>query len=1067
VTAGNGGGTGSSGSAFGSGLFLQGNGTLTVSPGAGQTQAISDVIADRNGSGGGTGSYALTKNGAGTTTLSATNTYSGTTTIDAGTLQIGNGLNTGTLGSGAVTNNASLSFNRSDTVTVGNAIGGSGSVTQAGTGTLILSGSSTYSGGTTISSGTLQVTNGLNLGTGSVTNNGVLQVNPGSGGSDALSQSIGGTGALTKLGSNTLIVTGNNSYSGTTTNSGGILQVGLGSLGDSGTLGAGNVVNNGSLVINRNSTLTIAGNISGTGVISKLGTGTLVLSGSNTSGGSLAIFSGIVQIGDGGTSGTLSGNGVTNNATLAFNRTDDVLVVSDLIVGSGAVTQAGTGKTTLTANNRYTGITTISAGTLQIGNGGAAGTLGDDGTTAGVVVNDGALIFNRNNTLAVNNAIGGSGSVTQAGSGITVLNGTNSYTGGTTVSAGILQLGSNNVLASTGALTVGAGGTFDLNGKTQTIGDLTGTGAITLGSGSLTAGTATGTTSFTGAISGIGGSFTKQGSGMLILSGANTYTGATTINDGALSVNGSIASNTTVNAGGTLMGSGTITGTVAVAGTIAPGNSIGTLSITGPYTQTGSYTVEVNSAGQSDLISITGAATLTGGTVAVQAAAGTYARNTAYTILTASGGLGGTSYAGVTSNFAFLTPSLSYTPTAVLLTLISSANSFQSGAQTPNQQAVGMALDQAAPNATGDFANILNALYSLDTSQGPKVLDALSGQAYAGFSSLLLQSAQLFMNSFQIQAGGGGLGGGAGLPGSTYQALRPDGDACAQTCDVEPLWGVWGGGMGAFGTISGNPSANGFTYNLGGFIAGLDRRFAPGFRAGVATGFNAASLQPQGLPGTGTSNTLQLALYGAFNDGPIYIDALAGYGHTDNRMTRPIVVPGLPFRSAQGYTTANTFFGQLETGYKLAVAPAFGGFVMPFARLQASTSTQNGFSETGADSLNLTVAARTTQSLRTVFGAQFGAGIDAPWREKLNLTLRFGWSHEFGDQSRPVTASFAGAPAIGFTTFGTEAPRDGAVLGFGASTAVAERTSLYLRYDGDLAGSNTSHVFNAGVRLTW
>jgi len=273
--------------------------------------------------------------------------------------------------------------------------------------------------------------------------------------------------------------------------------------------------------------------------------------------------------------------------------------------------------------------------------------------------------------------------------------------------------------------------------------------------------------------------------------------------------------------------------------------------------------------------------------------------------------------------------------------------------------------------------------------------------------------------------------------------------------------------MGAFGTVAGDGNGNGLSYNLGGFIAGLDRKFAPGFRAGVAAGFNAASLYSVGQPGTGTSNTLQFALYGEYLADAFYLDALAGYGHSDNRMTRPLVIPGLPYRAAQGYTTANTFFGQLEAGYKLAVAPSFGGFVTPFARLQASTSTQSGFSETGADSLNLTVAAQTTQSLRTVMGAQLGAGIDAPWREKLNTVVRLGWSHEFADASRPVNAAFAGAPTVGFTTFGASAPRDGVVLGLGANTQVAERTNVYLRYDGDLAGGNTNHVLSAGLRYVW
>src|SRR6202012_2003769 len=206
-------------------------------------------------------------------------------------------------------------------------------------------------------------------------------------------------------------------------------------------------------------------------------------------------------------------------------------------------------------------------------------------------------------------------------------------------------------------------------------------------------------------------------------------------------------------------------------------------------------------------------------------------------------------------------------------------------------------------------------------------------------------------------------------------------------------------------------------------------RFAPGGRGGVTTGFRAASLSSVGAPGYGTSNTLQFALYGEYAPGPFYLDALGGYGHSDNRMSRPITIPGLPFRLSQGYTTANTFFGQLEAGYKIPVAPSFGGFVTPFARLQASTSTQQGFSESGADSLDLTVAQQTTNALRTVLGAQLGAGIDAPWHEKLDLTFRLGWSHEFDDLTRPVTAAFAGAPALSFTTYGATAPRDGAVIG--------------------------------------
>ena len=113
------------------------------------------------------------------------------------------------------------------------------------------------------------------------------------------------------------------------------------------------------------------------------------------------------------------------------------------------------------------------------------------------------------------------------------------------------------------------------------------------------------------------------------------------------------------------------------------------------------------------------------------------------------------------------------------------------------------------------------------------------------------------------------------------------------------------------------------------------------------------------------------------------------------------------------------------------------------------------------------VASQTTNSLRSVLGAQLGAAIDTGWHDKLDLVLRLGWSHEYADTDRPVSAAFAGAPAPTFTTQGAAAPRDGVILGLGAKTAIAEATSLYLRYDGDLAGANTNHVLSAGVRLTW
>src|SRR5262249_49391325 len=140
--------------------------------------------------------------------------------------------------------------------------------------------------------------------------------------------------------------------------------------------------------------------------------------------------------------------------------------------------------------------------------------------------------------------------------------------------------------------------------------------------------------------------------------------------------------------------------------------------------------------------------------------------------------------------------------------------------------------------------------------------------------------------------------------------------------------------------------------------------------------------------GNAYTNSVQAGLYSSYNDGAAYVDGIVGYSHSDNQMRRYISIPQLAPRFANGANGANQFFGQLETGYRLGIGGPADAFVIPFARFQGSTVTQNGFTETGADSLSLTVASQTTQSLRTVFGAQLGGGIDAGWREKLALKFK-------------------------------------------------------------------------------
>jgi autotransporter-associated beta strand protein len=639
--------------------------------------------------------------------------------------------------------------------------------------------------------------------------------------------------------------------------------------------------------------------------------------------------------------------------------------------------------------------------------------------------------------------------------------------------------------AGNATIVANAGGTVDISGLTTggtTAGSIAGAGLYFIGSKQLTVGSNNLSTTVNGVIAdggsagGVGGSLVKVGSGTLTLAGANTYTGGTTLNAGGLVVNGSLLNGVTVNAGnllvngtvsgsvtmnaGTLGGSGTIGGIVVNAGTLAPGNSIGTLTVRGNLVQAAgtTYQVEVNAAGLGDRINVGGAATINGGTVQVLAQSGTYGRNTTYTILNATGGVTG-AYSNVTSNFAFLTPSLSYDANNVYLLLFQPRGAFAAGAQTDNQRAVGRALDIANPTASGDFGAVLNALSVLSTAQGPATLTAISGQNYAGFSNAMVQGAQLFMSSFANRAGSRS---GSG----TKVALA---EACDVACDsTEPaLWGAWGGAVGGTGTIAGNNNAGTFTYSVGGFSGGLDRQIAPNFLAGVTVGYQTGGQWTGGFEGRSVTDTVQAGLYGSFTQGPVYVDALAAYAYNANQLWRPINIPGLQPRTAFGQTAGNQFLGQLEAGWRFDLGGAAAYYVTPFGLLQGSTATQNGFTETGAQSLDLSVAQQTTSSLRTIFGAQVGAAMDVGLRDKITGQLRLGWSHEYADTARPVTASFIGAPGVPFTVFGAAPTRDGAVLGFSASTAIAEAMGVYLRYEGNIAGQDSSHALTAGLRVTW
>lgn len=327
-----------------------------------------------------------------------------------------------TLGS-TVANLSNLEITAGAASSITGTVTGTGSLLKTGTGALTLSGDNRYTGGTTVTTGTLVLNDtapmdgmGVIVGTLNINQNGTVQL----------------TGLASALGYNANRVT-------TININGGVLEALSGHqhiwnlTGGLNFNGGGTVKSNGGTsdaaatsyfewgvtnitVANPTSAAVIAGRINlrndlGTSVftvadgvaendllisaaitqangsnLTKTGAGKLTFTGINSYSGTTTINAGTLQIGDGGTLGTISSAGVTNNAALVFNRSND-FTISNAISGTGTVTKSGAGVLTLSGGNSYTGLTTISQGILKCGSTNALGTI-----TGSTTIVDGASL---------------------------------------------------------------------------------------------------------------------------------------------------------------------------------------------------------------------------------------------------------------------------------------------------------------------------------------------------------------------------------------------------------------------------------------------------------------------------------------------------------------------------------------------------------------------------------------------------------------------------------------------------------------------------------------------------
>jgi fibronectin-binding autotransporter adhesin len=892
------------------------------------------------------------------------------------------------------------------TVNVNAPLAGTTGLIKTDLGTLLLTGTSTYTGLTDVQGGALKVNgtlaasvqidsgstltgDGAVLGAVTVANGGILQ------GHEGVSLQ---TGALTL-------------------NASSIIDAGLGAAG-----GPQLFVVEGALTLDGQVNITDTGGF-GPGVYKLIAyTGALVDHGltigttpAGTPAGSLTVQTNQAQVIDvvyaaGSTlqfwnGAVTSPNGQINGGAGTWklgstNWTDANGASSSAWGGVGAVLQGTSG--TVTIDNSGGAVT---ANFIQFASSGfsiGGGTLTLTGVTPTIRVGDGVSAT----SATISSVIAGPGGLTLTDIGALTLSGANTYTGGTTVLKATLLVGADaNLGAASGGVSLASAG------ELLATSSFTSNRAITFnGPGFI--GTDPGVVlTLTGPLSG-SGAFSAYGAGEIKLSGASTFTGPTTVTSGTLQVNDVLGGTVTVQSGARLQGIGTVgTTTIASGATLAPGNSIGTLTVIGNVTLAAgsTYEAELNAAGQSDLTHASGTITLQGGAVHALAAAGVYGLGTKYTILTADSGLSGSfgSLNGVLTQ-PFLKLGLTYDADHAYLNVQRNGVAFCAVAVTKNQCAVANGADSLPP-ASPVFVAIAN---SPDAASARVAFDAVSGEVHASTAGVEIEDSHLVRDAALGRLAGPG-----------------DGRA------------VWGQVLDAQGGASSDGNAAGLNRSVAGVLFGVETGAANGWKVGALAGYDQTRVSIGARASGANADDYHLGAYAGRSQGPISLRLGAAYAWHDITANRTEIFTG--------FAGATHDERRAETGQVFAEAGVPIGSEQhtaePFVGLALVSQHGRSSSETGgAAALNVAAA-----SSETTF-ATIGLRGRAEWGmadRMVSLTGALAWRGAYGDVTPRQSLTFAagGAP---FVIDGAPISKSAVVLNADLAVKVSDRTRLSLIYGG-------------------
>ncbi|HEY6992365.1 MAG TPA: autotransporter outer membrane beta-barrel domain-containing protein, partial [Xanthobacteraceae bacterium] len=544
--------------------------------------------------------------------------------------------------------------------------------------------------------------------------------------------------------------------------------------------------------------------------------------------------------------------------------------------------------------------------------------------------------------------------------------------------------------------------------------------------------------------------------------------------------------------------------TINSGGTFAPGNSPGTITVAGNLAfQAGAlYQVQVTPATAS-MANVSGSATLTGASVQAVFAPGSFLQRSH--IILHSGGLGGTTFSGVSANVPpNFTASLSYTTTDVNLNLIArlgetpaeQAAEAAEATETAETEAEELAELEAAGlkrnqinvalalnnfyNSGGTLTPAFGAIFELTGSNLANALSQLSGEAATGAQQVAFQLTDQFLNLMldPFVDGRSGIGGAAGpaLGFAPEREALPEDVALAYAKAMkgpvykgEPLsferrWGVWAGGYGGYNKTGGDPVVDGshdLSARVAGGAAGLDyhvtRDTVVGFAlAGGGTNWSLAD----GLGG-GKSDALQAGVYGATRSGPAYL--AAAFAFANHWISTDRFAPFGDHLIAD--FNAQSYSGRAEAGYRFGMA-AVG--ITPYAAIQAQSFHTPSYSETDTNGGGFPLAfnSRTATDTRSELGACFDRLVAFNQSAVLSLRARLAWARD--RVSDPTLAAvFQTLPGASFVVNGATPAKDSALASAGAEYRLANGVILLAKFDGDFASHSSTYAGTGTIRYAW